>query len=718
MTKPTKQTSLDFIVINYGDRIKKLEDLLRSFGLVELALAQSPTTPGETVIWTGTEWIPIEPPWIELGAPPTAPGEIIVWNGSEWLPSAVPEDDDSAYLALGQIPNTTGQIPVWNGTMWLPEMPAPTSGGETIALNVLNHGVMGDGAFFQGSMTAGSNVLTASTPIFVATDVGKIVSVAYALSTADGDGNTLSAHITAVNSATQVVLSVTADTNTGSNTDCFYSTDDAPALATLSQLSPWSLFLPGGHIYGFGQSCPISCEVFGAGAQTVVLSTVFQDVFVLIPTSKYVFAPDVQLHDLSICTTLNWTNNINSGASAYPNLYSKSQFAVVINGPTVDIPGTGETYAEFNVGGNWDVQIPQYRVYNIHSGFGFGAYVSNPFGATSGPNILVQPCYQGISVGETPPSYKKTGGGGYIAGVAVDNWSIVTQAGHCIWVCGGADQWHGDTYIGANVWCYNLGNTYVDGVNSFYDPLCQIVQCDHCTLDNVIQTENAAAGHGLVIGGGAGIVTGINKVTVNNCFFNDVLIVLDVGLASNYPTNQYAARIEEVVINNTDQLFIDVEGNYPATGHTWTDQHWASLDYGQSFMIVAKNLAGTNKHSLDSVKATNFRVAGNVDVDLDPAVVQRVTLNTAPDTQPEINLDGITVFTARYYYASPMLDANGTIQIHPNTQHFRIMRCDVQGGIVVQTGSSDDYMIAYNDTHGTGVTDGGTGTHKIVGNNL
>jgi hypothetical protein len=128
---PVQQSTVDGIVIDHLNRIKKLEDLLRSLGLTALILGEAPTHPGEVVIWTGMEWIPIDPPWLQLGAAPTQPGEIIVWNGSAWIPQPIPEDDDSAYLKLALPPAeyVTNLIPIWDGHSW---RPLPQGGGEDL----------------------------------------------------------------------------------------------------------------------------------------------------------------------------------------------------------------------------------------------------------------------------------------------------------------------------------------------------------------------------------------------------------------------------------------------------------------------------------------------------------------------------------------------------------------------------------------------------------
>lgn len=559
-----------------------------------------------------------------------------------------------------------------------------------MAVNALQNGVKGDGEFFYGSMSADSNVLTATTDVFSSEDVGKSVCVSYALSTAWGDGNTLTATIESVTSPTEAVLSVSADTSTGSNSSCMMATDDSATLATLTNLSPLPVFLPGDHIYGFASTCSIGCEVYGAGAQSIVVSMIYEDVFSLSGYNQYDFTPDVQLHDLAICTFLEFYNQINSGAGAYPDLYTKSQFAVSIAG----------------VAGNWDVAIMQYRVYNIHSGFGFSAYTTNPFTATSGNDVNINPCFQGLCIGTSPQAYAISGSPGYIGGVQIDNWSIVTQGGHCVWVCGGADQWHGDTHIGSNVWLYNVGNLYADGTNYFYDPLCQIVSCDNCTLDNILQTSDAASGHGLVIGGANKYITNIGKVTVHNCFFNDVLVVLDIGLASEYPDNQYPSLIGEVIIDNTSSQFEEVEPD-------------ASFEYDQSLAVIAKNLATGDtggKHVLDVVKIRDLSVYGQVDIDLDPSVVECSSEGGEAGSSPEIVLNGVTVKLGVGSLSA--LTNQGKINIHANTDRFRIMNCDVLSGIVVAAGTSNEYIIAYNDTHGVGVTDGGTGSTKIVGNNI
>jgi hypothetical protein len=57
------------------------------------------------------------------------------------------------------------------------------------------------------------------------------------------------------------------------------------------------------------------------------------------------------------------------------------------------------------------------------------------------------------------------------------------------------------------------------------------------------------------------------------------------------------------------------------------------------------------------------------------------------------------------------------IQIVANSTSFQITDNDCTAGIVVESGTSDHYSIIGNDTHGVGVTDGGSGTHKAVANN-
>lgn len=133
---------------------------------------------------------------------------------------------------------------------------------------------------------------------------------------------------------------------------------------------------------------------------------------------------------------------------------------------------------------------------------------------------------------------------------------------------------------------------------------------------------------------------------------------------------------------------------------------------------------GSQKNVIDKVTFMNGTCAGSmVDFEDDDNILTNCVFDSTNSLQT-ITI-GVVNNTLIQNNAFDLVNPGGypIIVVKPGAEHFNITGNTFGGNfptnsVVVQAGASDWYIIAHNNWNGIPISDGGTGTNKIVANNL